>query len=96
MILVPAILAGIGLVCSLYRRTLIGLLIGLQLLVLSATLMFVMSGAQDRATSANGQVAGLWVVLFGLVLTVAGCAVSVRLFFLKRRASLDDVRSLRH
>ena len=96
MILVVAALAGIGLACTLYRRTLLGVLLGLQLLVLAATLIFSLAGAQDTQMTADGQAAGFLVSLYGLSLTVAGAALSVRLFYLKRKASLDDVRSLKH
>jgi NADH-quinone oxidoreductase subunit K len=95
MILIAAAMAGIGLACVLYRRTLIGLLVGLQLMVLAASMMFMLAGVGREAARVQGQIAGLWVLLFGLVATVAGCAVSLRLFYLKRRASLEDVRALR-
>ena len=44
MIIVAALLGGFGVTCMLYRTTVLGLLIGLQLLVLGATLGFVLSG----------------------------------------------------
>ena len=96
MILVAAVLAGIGLACTIYRRTLLGLILGLQILVISVTLVFILAGAQAQATTLHGQIAGLVVMLTGLVLCVAGCALSVRLFYLRQRASLDDVRALKH
>lgn len=95
MILIAAAMAGIGLACVLYRRTLIGILVGLQLMVLAASMMFMLAGLSSAATRIQGQIAGLWVMMFGLVATVAGCAVSLRLFYLKRRASMEDVRALR-
>jgi NADH:ubiquinone oxidoreductase subunit K len=95
MILVAAALGGMGLVCMLYRRTLLGLLIGVQLLALGATMIFVLAGASSGSLI-QGHVFGLFITLGGIAHLVVGYALAVRLFYLKRRAGMDELRYLKH
>ncbi len=90
-----AILGGLGLLCLLYRRTLLGAMIGIQLMGLGATLAFVLCGALGGA-QVQGHVFGLFVTLIGVAQLVAGYALAVRLFYLKQKAGMDEIRSLRH
>lgn len=93
MILFSAVLGGMGMFCALYRRTLLGVLIGLQLMVLGATSIFVVSGFTAGA-HVNGHVFGLFILLGGVGQLVAGFALSVRLFYERKRAGMDDLRNL--
>lgn len=95
MIVTAAILGGLGLICLVSRRTLLGLLIGLQLLVLGATSIFVMAGVSSGAHS-HGHIFGLFIVLGGVAQLVVGYALAVRLFYLKKRVGMDELRSLKH
>lgn len=96
MIAIAICLSGIGLACILYKRTLLGVLIGAQILVTSAAMVFVIAGSAQASTASTGQALGLLVTLGGVAFTVAGYALSVRLFYLKKRVDMDELRSLKH
>lgn len=95
MMLIAASMGGLGLACMIYRRSLLGLLIGLQLLMLGAALIFIPVNA-DPAIQMKGHIFGLFVALAGIGQLVVGYALAVRLFYLKRRVALEDLRSLRN
>ncbi len=95
MMLVAAALGGMGLFCMLFRKTLLGFLIGLQLMVLGATTVFVLAGALSGMAN-RGHIFGLFIVLGGVAQLVAGYALAVRLFCLKKRVEMDELRSLKH
>ena len=95
MIHVAALLAGLGLVCILYRRTLLGVMIGMQLLVLAASLVFVMAGSSS-GNLIQGHIFGLFITLAGVAQTIVGYVLAVKLFYLKKRAGMDDIRALKH
>jgi NADH:ubiquinone oxidoreductase subunit K len=95
VIVVAAALGGLGLVCALYRKTLLGVLIGVQLMFLGATMIFVLAGFSSGAL-VNGHAFGLFITLGGVGQLVVGYALAVRLFYLKKRAGMDELRSLKH
>ncbi|MGZ3698749.1 MAG: NADH-quinone oxidoreductase subunit NuoK [Bdellovibrionota bacterium] len=95
MMLVSGIIGGLGLVCMISRRTLLGFLIGVQLLIVGATMVFVMAGVTS-GVRAQGQVFGLFIALGGVAQLVVGYALSVRLFYLRKRVDMDEIRALRH
>ena len=94
MIFFSAALGGLGLFCALYRKTLLGVLIGLQLMVLGATAIFVFSGF-SAGIHVSGHVFGLFILLGGIGQLVAGFALCVRLFYERKRAGMDDLRTLK-
>jgi len=94
MMLVSGVVGGMGLVCMLTRRTLLGLLVGIQLLILGSTMMFVLAGVASGARI-EGQLSGLLITLGGLAQLAGGCALSVRMFFLKDKVDMDELRSLK-
>ncbi len=91
---IAAAVGGIGLTCLVVRRTLLGVLIGAQLIILGATLMFVLTGI-GTGHAAQGQVYALFTTMGGVAQLVAGTALAIRLFYLKRRTSLDDLKGLK-
>ncbi|MBY0469897.1 NADH-quinone oxidoreductase subunit K [bacterium] len=95
MITIAALLGGLGLVCVLYRKTILGLLVGLQLLGLSASLMLVLSGVASHVPN-EGHLFGLFITLSQIGQLVVGYALAVRIFYLKKRTSVEDVRSLKN
>jgi NADH:ubiquinone oxidoreductase subunit K len=94
IMLVPGIVGAMGLICMIHRRTFLGMIIGVQLLILGGTMMFVLSGIQSGARI-QGHVVGLFVVFGGVAQLVAGYALAIRLFYLKSRIQMDELRSLK-
>lgn len=94
MTIVCALIAGTGMACLLYRRTALGVLIGIQLLMLAATLLFVVSGSSQPTPL--GDVSGLFITISALVQLAGGFALVVRLFYLKRKTGVEELRSLKH
>ncbi len=94
MIIVAGMIGGLGLVCMLSKRTILGLLIGMQLLILGSTMMFVIGGvASDRAIQVH--IFGLFITLGGIAQLGVGYSLALRLFYLKKKISLDELRVLR-
>jgi len=94
LMLVAGLVGGLGLVCMITRRTLLGMMIGVQLLILGATLAFVLAGVISGAR-VQGHVFGLFVVLGGVAQLIAGYSLAVRMFYLKKRINMDDLRALK-
>lgn len=95
MILIGAAVLGLGLACILVRRTLLGVLIGLQICATGSALLFAYIGAVSGA-AVRGQVFALLIVLSSVALLVTGYALASRLFFLNKRADMVDVRNLKN
>lgn len=94
MMLVAGLIGGLGLVCMISRKTMLGLLIGVQLLVLGSTMMFVLAGLSS-GLKIQGHIFGLFITLGGVAQLVVGYALAIRLFFLKKRISLDELQALK-
>jgi NADH:ubiquinone oxidoreductase subunit K len=98
---VAGIIGGLGLICLISRRSLLGTLIGVQLLVLGSTMVFVFAGLSpavgNEAAGARleGHIAGLFVALLGVAQLVAGYALAIRLFYLKNKIDIHELRSLK-
>ncbi|MCM2278028.1 MAG: NADH-quinone oxidoreductase subunit K [Oligoflexia bacterium] len=90
---VAGIIGGLGLVCIISRRTLLGILIGLQLLAIGAALVLVLAGVASGAR-VDGQVFGFLIVLSGLAQLAGGYALAVRFFYLKSKNDMEELRSL--
>lgn len=84
----------LGIWMVLNRRSIFGVVLATQLLGTGAALAFVSSGLLTGKL-AESSVYTLLVALIGIAQMVAGYALSVRLFYLKRRTSLDELRSLK-
>jgi len=97
MILVSLFLSLMGFVCLLSKRTLIGMLIGVQLLVFGSSSAFVMSGVISKESLGNdAHVFGIFIALLGLSQLTIGFAFVIRLLFLKDNIEIDSLRMLRH
>lgn len=94
MIFVAGLIGGLGLVAMISRRTLLGLLVGIQLLIIGSTMVFVISGLHS-GLRVQGHIFGLFITLGGIAQLVVGYALAIRLFSLKKRISLDDLQALK-
>lgn len=98
---VAGLIGAMGLICVVMRRTLLGLLIGLQLMIMGATMMFVVAGifagaTQDGVVRASGHAGGVFIAVGGIAQLVAGFALAIRLFYLKNRIEMSDLKSLKN
>lgn len=98
MMIVGALLGALGLICILLRRTLLGVLIGIQLLVIGATTFFVLASitSESASVASQGHVFSVFIALGGVAQLVVGYALAVRLFYLKKRTGMDELRSLKN
>ncbi|MGK5083591.1 NADH-quinone oxidoreductase subunit K [Bdellovibrionota bacterium FG-1] len=94
MMLVSGMMGALGLVCIISRRTLLGIMIGIQLLVLGSAMMFVLAGVMSGAR-VEGHLFGLFIVLSGVAQLAGGYALAIRVFYLKTRTNIDELRSLK-
>ena len=94
MMILAGIIGAFGLICMISKRTLLGLLIGIHLLILGSSMMFVLAGL-NTGLAIQGYLFGLFILLGGIAQVVVGYALSIRLFFVKKRISLDDLRMLK-
>ncbi len=94
MMLVAGLIGGLGLVCMISRKSLLGLLIGVQLLILGSTMMFVIAGIFS-GLRIQGHIFGLFITLGGIAQLVVGYSLAIRLFFLKKGISMNKVQALK-
>lgn len=95
MITIAVALGGMGLVCILSKRTLLGVLLGLQLMILGSTLAFVLAGVFTGLRT-EGHLFGIFVALGGIAQLVVGYSLAIRMFYLKKRIGMETLRSLKH
>ena len=94
MMWVAGLMGGLGLVCMISRKSLLGLLIGVQLLILGSTMMFVLSGILAGLRS-QGTLFGFFIILGGMAQLVVGYSLTIRLFFLKKGISMNKLQALK-
>ena len=89
-----AILVGLGLVNLLSRKTLIGVLMGVHLLCLGATLLFVAVGLSN-GMPLEGHAFAIMIALGGMGQLVAGYAAAIRNYYLRSEAGMHGLKELR-
>lgn len=94
MMVLSGLIGALGLVCMVSRKTLLGLLIGVQLLIMGSTMMFVCAGI-SAGLETQGHIFGLFITLGGVAQIVVGYALAIRLFFIRKQTSIDDIRILK-
>lgn len=93
-LVVSALLGTLGIIALIRRKTLLGILMGMQLLTLGASLVFVSAGVLSN-THNKAHVFGIFIILGGLAQLATGYAFALRLFLLKKSIAMDKVRSLK-
>lgn len=91
---VAGVIGGTGLACIISRSTFLGFMIGVQLLILGGTMIFVLAGISS-GSRVEGHIVGLFIVFGGVAQLTAGMALAIRLFHLKKRARMGDLRELK-
>jgi NADH:ubiquinone oxidoreductase subunit K len=94
MILLSALLAALSLATVIMRKSILGTLVGIQLGIYGAVLLFVFGRGQAEKGS-DAMLFAFFILLSGVVQWAVGFALAVRLFYFRRRVDLDEVRSLR-
>jgi NADH:ubiquinone oxidoreductase subunit K len=94
MMIVAGAIGALGLACAISRRTLLGVMVGIQISTLGATMMFVLAGIASGAR-VQGHLFGLFIALGGVAQLVGGYAIAIRLFYLKNRTRMDQLRTLK-
>ncbi len=94
LIILAALLGGLGLFSVASRRTLLGILVGIQLMLIGASMSFVLAGISSESR-VLGQIVGLFIILGGVAQLVGGYALATRLFYLKRKIAIRELRSLK-
>lgn len=94
MMLIPMALGMVGLICLLFKRTLLGMIIGIQLLNFGAASAFIVAAVKS-STQATGHIFGFFIVLSGIVQLILLYSAAIRLFYLKKQIGVENIRSLR-
>ena len=92
--IVAGLLGGLGMICILSRNSLLGLLIGVQLLVIGSTMIFVLAGISS-GQKVDGYMFAMFISLGGIAQLVVGFSLAIRLFFLKKRISVSELQALK-
>jgi NADH-quinone oxidoreductase subunit K len=92
--LFSGLLGGLGLLAILSRRSLLGLLVGIQLLIMGAAMAFVLGGISTGNRNA-GHVFAFFITLSGVAQLVSGYTLSIRMFYLKRGIRMDQLREMK-
>jgi NADH:ubiquinone oxidoreductase subunit K len=92
--LVPAALGAIGLVGLIYKKTILGLIVSIQVMVLGAAILFVLSGV-TAGLPLEGHSFAVFIVFCGVLQSIGGYALATRMFYLRKRALVTELRELK-
>ena len=95
LVVFSGLVGACGLISLLSKRTLMGALTGVQLLFLGTAMMFVSSGGHENM-GVEAHVFAILITFVGVSFLVTGYALAVRLYYLKKRIYLSDLRQLKH
>jgi len=92
--IVAGALGALGLFSIMSRKTFLGVLVGIQILIMGATIAFVLAGILSH-NQIDGPLFAFFIVLSGVIQLVAGYALMMRLYSLKSSVELKDLESLK-
>ena len=95
MMWIAGLISGLGLMSMISRKSVLGLLVGVQLVLLGSATFFVLAGYQS-GLRIQGHVLGFFITLGGVAQLVSGYALAIRMFFLKRKITMDVLQELKH
>jgi NADH:ubiquinone oxidoreductase subunit K len=84
----------LGLASILSRKTLLGTLVGIQTLILGCSMTFVLAGISG-GERVQGTLFATFILLSGVAQLVAGYALVIRFFYLKKGTEMRELRSLK-
>ncbi|HTL13287.1 MAG TPA: NADH-quinone oxidoreductase subunit K [Bdellovibrionota bacterium] len=94
MMMVSFCVGFLGLLNLLVRRSLLGAIIGVNLMMMGAASAFVVSGVVT-GRAVDGHIYAIFVIASGAAQLVVGYTLAVRLFYLRRDVGLSGLRSMR-
>ena len=94
MMIIAGALGAVGLISIISRKTFLGVLVGIQLLILGAASAFIMAGIQSH-NAVDGPLFAFFIVLSGVAQLVAGYSLLMRFYSLKSSAEMKEMESLK-
>jgi len=94
MILALAFLMGLATFGMLTQRTLLGVLVNIQALFLGVILALALLASDPIAERARNL--ALLVLVFSQIQALLGLGFAVRMHYLRARATMDDLTTMRH
>lgn len=92
--LVSAALGTIGMIGLIYKKTMLGMIVSIQMMVLGASVLFVLSGTESGA-QLDGHVFAIFIVVGGIAQTAGAYALASRMFYLKNKTDVSELRELK-
>jgi NADH:ubiquinone oxidoreductase subunit K len=89
MIWIAGMMGGLGIACMIFKKTLIGILVGMQILALGTTMAFISAGVATELRM-NAYIFGLFIILGSVVQLAVGYSLAIRLFFQKKNIFIES------
>lgn len=94
MIWIAGIMGGLGIACMMLKKTLIGILMGMQILASGAVLMFTSVG-MISGLKMDSYIFGIFIILSSIVQLAVGYSLAIRSFFQKKNILIEPKEKLR-
>ncbi len=94
LMLIAASIAALGLFAMCTRRTFFGVLLAVQICILSAGMILVLSGLRSGAHT-EGDLSAAFIVLAGLGQLSAGLGLAAKMYLGRANLNLDELRTLK-
>lgn len=92
--LLSGALGAIGIMGLIYKKTMLGLIVSIHVMLLGAAALFVLSGTES-GMQIDGHSFGIFIVLGGAAQVVGGYALASRMFYLTSKTGVEDLRNLK-